>query len=540
MAGGLFGFLTEAFSQSDLEPPASAPDRVGYDSSIPRGGTTGGRGGGLKMARRQMMEDLGDTYAQCIWVAACVNAISRAVVAGGVEIVPDDDLPDEDVPDTPPPEVQRAMALFDYTNETQNITQLLRQCVADLLIYGDAYIELGLVAGEPVRMWNLDAATMIVDADEHGKVRGYIQDIDTLRKATFKAEQVIHISLGSPRGSTYGLSPTQMTMLSSRTWLWTAALLNEQMKQGNPPRTHVDHPEEMQGPQMKRWHQRFMMANRGIKNIANPIITKGGARVNELTPNQVEWLLRTLDKKRDEILGGFGVTPNKAMVVESGNLGGGSGESQDKTWRIDTIMPVQSLVLEALQFSVLRQGFGIRGWHVRVPEIDMRDSKVVEEIRDLRMRNGLMTLNEGLGEIGQPGIGDAGDQRILVDRTATVLWQDMPAYSEAQIVKLAVYQPQYEIQRQDDGTLTIDPAEPDPIPAPGDVAAGDDPATTGTPTVPTALSGSRRSGPPEGRLPEGQGPEEAAPDLAHRALTEAYTRAYTHRRRRALKELPRD
>lgn len=526
--GGPFAFLSEAFTQTQLEPPTNGPDRDGFEYGIPEGGTKSARSRGEKLDRRQSMEDLADVYETCIWVSAAVDAEARAVVSGGPELVPDDDLPDADTPTVPPGPVQRCMTLFRYTNARENITQLLRSAVTDLLVFGDAYIEIVSLGLEPVRLWTLDAATMTVEADEHGNVLGYTQVVDSRRSVSFKPEQVIHISLDGPRGGLYGISPTRKVMTAVRTWLWTSATLNEQMKQGNPPRLHIDLPEEVQGPALKRFFNGFMMRNRGVKNIGTPLLTRGGGQVRELSNNQIEWLLRTLDKCRDEILSGFGCPPNKAQVIESGNLGGGTGESQDKTWRIDLVMPLQSLIIEALQFRIVQQGFQIRGWHLRIPEIDMRDSEVVEKIRDMRIKNGSMSLNEYLGELGQPGIGGAGDQRVIIDRGQFVLWPDLPAYALAEILKLAPTG--LTVTRDGDGTLQaeqVDEPEPEPMPN-----------VLQLPAVAKGAPPGRVD--PEGTIAQGRGPRESAPDDAARAVTEAYSRAYAHRRKRALKDLPND
>jgi hypothetical protein len=60
-------------------------------------------------------------------------------------------------------------------------------------------------------------------------------------------------------------------------------------------------------------------------------------------------------------------------------------------------------------------GFGIEGWRLKFRDIDMRDSKTVEEIRDMRLRNGSWTLDRYRADIGEPPV-DGGDQAVLVDR----------------------------------------------------------------------------------------------------------------------------
>ena len=70
----------------------------------------------------------------------------------------------------------------------------------------------------------------------------------------------------------------------------------------------------------------------------------------------------------------YGVPPAKASIIESGNLGGGTGEAQDKSFRVNTCAPIAELVLEKLNFAIVRMGFGIEGWRLKFEDIDWRDS----------------------------------------------------------------------------------------------------------------------------------------------------------------------
>ena len=126
----------------------------------------------------------------------------------------------------------------------------------------------------------------------------------------------------------------------------------------------------------------------------------------------------------------YGVPPAKAGVIESGNLGGGTGDSQDRTYRVDTCGPIGDLILEKLNYHLTAQGFGVSDWKLKFGEVDYRDSLVIEQIRDMRLRNGTYTRNKYAAEIGEPSC-DGGDDPVLVDRQNLVLWQDMSAMSKA-------------------------------------------------------------------------------------------------------------
>ncbi len=88
------------------------------------------------------------------------------------------------------------------------------------------------------------------------------------------------------------------------------------------------------------------------------------------------------DRCRDEILSIFGVPPAEAGVIESGNLAGGTGDSQHRTFQINTCGPIEELVAEAFTYNLAVQAFGITDWLLKFGDVDYRDSAFVENIRD--------------------------------------------------------------------------------------------------------------------------------------------------------------
>ena len=61
---------------------------------------------------------------------------------------------------------------------------------------------------------------------------------------------------------------------------------------------------------------------------------------------------------------------------------------------------------------------------------------IIEQIRDLRLRNGSWTLDRYRTEIGEPPVGDGGDVPVLVERQAIIAWEDIKKYSDAEIAQL--------------------------------------------------------------------------------------------------------
>jgi hypothetical protein len=415
-------------------PAAAQAASRGYVAGIPRGGTTAYNTGEScgSQSRAEAMSELYGAYLACTWASACIDTVARTVTAGGLDVLPDVDGDDGPEIPKPTPDVQELQRLLAFINPREDSRQLYRGAITDLQIFGDAFLEIVWFLGRPVAIYSLDCPSMVPIADEHGVISGYEQYLDGNRRATFEPHEVIQISLDAPRGGIYGVSPTQKNLIPITSWLFTAALLKESMRKGNPARVHVDFPLEAQDSDVEIFSQKYQIRNLGISNIGNPIMSRGGVVMNEQQTDKITEYLTVMDRLRDTICSGYGTPPSKVGIIESGNLGGGTGTSQDKTFRVNTCGPYDELALEKLNFSITSRGFGLEGWKIRSGEVDWRDDKVVEDIRDTRLRNGSWTLDRYRAEIGEPTV-DGGDVPVLVDRQNMIAWTDLAALSKAAV-----------------------------------------------------------------------------------------------------------
>jgi phage portal protein BeeE len=466
--------ITEAAPSTELAP--KTPPRAGFEYGIPRGGIdeyNQSIGASTQSDRKTLMTELYDSFISCPWAFAAVNAVARTTTAGGLVTDWNSDTGegDQEMPDKPP-QVLALERLLAFTNPREDIRQLMRGVITDLMVFGDAYIEVVWVGSLPVALYSLDAPTMYPKADEHGEITGYVQVTDFGQRATFTPREVIHISMDAPRSGVFGVSPMLAAQVPITSWMFAAATGKEMFRKGLPATIHVDFPAGMQPGEINRWMAQYAQKNIGPRNIGTPIPTKNGGRITELQHGRTADVETWLDQKRDEILAAMGVPPAMAGVIESGHLGSGTGESQMKTFRVNTCEPIAQLVLEKINYHVVRVGFGISDWYVKFGDVDLRDSKVIEDIRDTRLRNGSWTLNRYRTEIGEPPV-DGGNEAVLVDRQNIVMWSDMDAMSKATVGKTAAGAP---------GAQPAPAAAPTPAPAPGpddkdtadNAAAGDE------------------------------------------------------------------
>lgn len=333
--------VADESSAAVMAPPTAAQvRRVGYEYGIPLSSMSTSVQVAATSERQQILSQLHQLYMTCDWVSSSIDVVARTVTAGGLQVVANASITEGDIADDPPP-VMRLKRLTSFTNPREDMIQLLRNVVIDLLLFGDAYLETVCLLGEPVALYALDATTMTVDADEHGEVRGYIQNVDGVRSANFGPDNIIHFSLDAPRGGLYGVSPAQKVQLPATAWLFVMATLKECFRRGDPPRIHVDL-NHYSDTDVQRWREQYRVSNLGPKSVGEPLTTTGGGAVQVLDPRKVTDYLDAARQLRDEIICGFGVPPSKLGIIETGNLGGGTGEAQDKAVSLSTPIPTPS------------------------------------------------------------------------------------------------------------------------------------------------------------------------------------------------------
>lgn len=525
--------VTEAAPRALASPPKT-PERAGFEYGIPGGGLTEtrqGMGRSTSTDRRSLMQELYEAYLSCPWAWASINAIARTITAGGLVTEWSHDEAEEGAEAPPKPaNVLAMLRLFAFCNPREDIRQLMRGVITDLLVFGDAYIEVVWVGSVPVALYSLDAPSMYPIADEHGAISGYAQITEFGQRARFEPRDVIHISLDSPRSGVFGVSPTQAMLLPITAWLFAAATAKEIFRKGNPPSIHVDFPAATAQPEITRWLAMYAAQNLGPRNIGTPIVTKGGGKVNELKQGSIQEYIDFLNQKRDEIIAGYGVPPAEAGIIESGNLGGGTGESQRKTFIANTCQPIAELVLEKIQYHIAVLGFGITDWQIKFQEVDTRASETIEKIRDLRLRNGSYTLNRARAEIGEPPV-DGGNEAAIIQPTMAVLWQDLAAMSHAEVAAKAKGTDLAVSDVGDDQPIRLKKTEPNPVPPALAPFAG---VAPGQPAAPGA--GRHRAEPPADDMEPDTVESEFSADW--RRVSAAWASEYRRRRAEALASLP--
>lgn len=418
----------------------TAPARAGFLGDIPQGGSTEFNQGYTQIGgatdRRTLMEQMQQLYVGCQTARTCVDTIARTCTAGGMTIIPDDETNQRKEEIKLSAQAQKAQDLFDYVNPQNNFRQLLRMIITDLLIYGDSFVEVVWSLGEPIALYPLPCPDMLIVSDEHGVVSGYVQRTETNRRAPFKPHQVMHFKFDSPRSGLYGFGPTEGTVHPITTWLFTLGLLKHTMEKGNPPNMAIAWDINLADNDIKKYSEQMRARNMGAANVGNPWNLKGETKVTEFHSNAIAEYLATMAVCRDQIVSGYGCYPAQVGIIESGNLGGGTGTSQFKSFKVNTCGPLEELVLEVFTFDILQQGFGVDDFRCDLEDIDWRDDAAIEEISHLRVTDGRWTINRGRDAIGEPPV-EGGDDAVIIQTRDIVPVKNIGAMSQAAVDKAA-------------------------------------------------------------------------------------------------------
>lgn len=305
-------------------------------------------------------------------VRACVDVIAKSATSRGFFFEPVTD-------DADPANRKILEDFFEEPNPEDTAYDLFMSVFTDLTIFGDDYWEIVRSEGRPIEIWPLDPIGTKILSDEHGGVKGYSNTTAQFPTVNFEADDVVHFRMGSmivTEGgrmgrSLYGLSPLESIQLAAEQDLWALVHMKRFLQAGAKPRVAYVFADvtEMQA---KRNEEYLIEANKPENAHRDMILRGRNVKIEKLGSSpQEQDLLGQRRFIRDEILAALGVPPSLVSFIETGNIGSGTGESQQENFRENTIIPLQDKVARRVTMSLIRRAFGIRDWRLRFypPEI---------------------------------------------------------------------------------------------------------------------------------------------------------------------------
>jgi HK97 family phage portal protein len=327
-------------------------------------------------------------YEQTSWVRAVVGVICKAVTARGYSLSPIK-------PNADSRNAERLQEFFANCNPNDTLLEILDDIARDIYVFGNAFLEVVYGAdSKPKELWNLDATTMRIKADEHGTIIGYIQiPRDLSEKVEFKPKEVIHFKMGTKGATLYGLSPLASLILPvtvdkyaqiyNRAFFLNGAKIRGAfiMKDATPE-------------QVER-NREYMAARAKNPDMAHSdLVLEGNIEFKQISTTQKDMeFLELREFTRNEILAVYGVPPGKVSIIETGNIGAGTGEHQTATFYDETISPFQMRLAEKLTKHIIRQGFGITDWSFQFNKRAI-DEKDQAEIFNIYLQNNVFSPEE--------------------------------------------------------------------------------------------------------------------------------------------------
>jgi HK97 family phage portal protein len=398
--------------------PASGPQRKGLDMTW----DDVSLGAGSVQTRDGLLDerDRKDTYYKVFianqWVSGCVDVIAKRITSGGWKCVEAEDGKGSAQNE------QRIKDLLKLENLEEDFVQLLNSIATDLEIFGEAFCELVYdPSGNLVNLCMIDCVSMTTFFDKHGNVTGYKQTLEkSLETVWFDPHEIIRWWLPDPRAKKKALSPIEK--LKDPVYLQQSMVTWQEkfFKQGGKPAYSVEMGPDSNEDDADRWLLWYKENYLGIQNAHVPPTMYGGGKIVEFGKGSIDVDYdKGEDKQRLKIIVVYGVPPAQLSIIESGNLGGGTGEDQNKAFINNTITPLANIILEKFNYRVLQKAMNIYDWKITTQYADYRNDTTVTEIEDKQIRNGSLNIDEARAEHGRTPVQGGSENVIVTSKDVT-------------------------------------------------------------------------------------------------------------------------
>src|SRR6266704_1098621 len=328
------------------------------------------------LTEAERKETLYSVYVGNTWVSSCVDVISKRFTSGGWHL--------EEVEEGKGQEANKdklKQFLLDI-NDDEDFLQFLRGVADDLDIYGESYTETLVKSNRTVK---------------------------------FKPEQIIRWWFPSKRARKVAFSPIEKMVNPTYADKSMVDWVHMFFKKGTRPSTWIKLGDDSDIDDARQYLKFYKENYTGAQNAHTPQIAYGGAEINEYGKGSIDvdfgkGRLFT----REEVLAGYGVPPACIGIIESGNIGSGTGEDQDKALRNNTVDPLKQLILEKLNRRIVVGAFGITDWIVTTKYADYRSDVEISEVQSKRIFSGISTPNQERIDSGKAPYPETGDTPVIV------------------------------------------------------------------------------------------------------------------------------
>ena len=437
-----------------------------------------GYGKAAKAARKKgVWKDYYEMYKQHAIVRAAIDKISKVATNTGYDFIPRDPRGK-----APKREISKLKAFF---NAQPDFLGELRKVYTDLMIYGDAFMEVVYDrGGRPSRLIRRAPNTILVQANRHGEAEFFYQFDPVNLNAepvVFQWNEMIHFKLDDPDNDVYGLSPLESLKNAVATDLF-AQSYNEKFFE-NSAVTGLIITIENSNPDEVERNRKWLEDNYvGPETAHAPIVLEGNVKVHKSVNSHNE--MGFLEGRKFlimEMLAVLDVPPVKLGIVESANRA--NSKEQDKTFRVESIDPLQSIIKSVINGQFVLPILGVEQTVWTHSESDTRDAIEQMDLWVSAIQNGILAINEVRAQMGKSDV-PGGDVNYVMSPTGAVPVADLELYFKIPLPNTDKIPPDLHsptVAHGPDGGLQ-GPNPTKPGPAPGAPAGGQ------TKSIPPAAS----------------------------------------------------
>lgn len=339
-------------------------------------------------------------YKQHPIVRASVDKIAKTCVANGYVFRSRDSTVPVNMD-----HVKILAAIF----ERSKMQMLLRQAYADLEIYGDGYwfvtksrlgVPYAFLRSTPSQ------TSVVIDRITRQPVSYIVRD-STGNQIQYQPTEMLHFKLFDPDNDVYGLSPLESLKSTVAQDLF-AQSFNENFFANSAQTGLIFNMKDASPTEVERNKETLKKEYSGTANAHKPLILEGDITVQKSISTPAD--MQFIDGRRkltEEILAVYDLPYTKlGGTSESANRSQSS--ENDKSFRAETITPLQSVIEEVINEDFILGILKIDDTVFAHKEVDFRDEEAVMKDHVEGLTHGIYTLDWVRNERGLAGYGPKG------------------------------------------------------------------------------------------------------------------------------------
>ncbi len=333
-------------------------------------------------------------YADISWVYSCIYTIANKAAGIGTKLYRKTNIKGkkilEEIDDHP------VLDLLEKANPIMSGYDLKESTFSFLELTGNAYWLLDRLTGNiPSEIYPLNPHRIKIVPDAKTYVNKYIYDVGQGKTIDYAKEEIIHFKYFNPLDDFYGLSPISAARLSIDTINFSDEYNRNFFINSAQPGGIIEVPTTLPDKIFNRLKESWDSLHRGYKKAHRPTILEGGAKwVNSgLSQKDMEFI-QSKKMTREDILGVFGVPPSLVGIFEYANYA--NSREQTQIFWLNTEVPKITKYYNVINsFLVMRYGDDlVAGPDLSTVEALQKDKKLLAEVNEILLRNGVITINE--------------------------------------------------------------------------------------------------------------------------------------------------